>query len=187
MCKRQLFELWVAKETSFWAVTFSENTVLSNKPGVNPHLTRLSSCQSWGRWLARNGLQAWEWKRSVEIFYCFGNAQSCFWNCMLEEKYEFSENNMLWEDDRSEALQSTWDFMGELYFITGDPNAVLFCSFHIQNIERWQMGLYTSFTIQIRYTWSDTFPKGHFMWDPHSCRWKLWMAVWSNLWVDQRL
>lgn len=48
-------------QTRFW-----ESTCLMNRLGANPALTRLSSCQSRGRWLVRNGLQ--NGKEQQEVF-----------------------------------------------------------------------------------------------------------------------
>lgn len=48
-------------QTHFW-----ESTCLMNRLGASPALTRLSSCQSRGRWPVRNGLQ--NGKEQQEVF-----------------------------------------------------------------------------------------------------------------------
>lgn len=61
-------ETWVMDGPGKWTgqTHFWESTCLMNRLGANPDLTRLSSCQSRGRWLVRNGL--WNGKEQQEIF-----------------------------------------------------------------------------------------------------------------------
>lgn len=68
------------------------------QPTSNQIVLMPKTCQSRGRWLVRNGLQAWEWKRTAGRFHWFGKAQSSF---------RREAQAALGEEDGSQALQST--------------------------------------------------------------------------------
>lgn len=137
MCKRNMFELWMAKETAFWAVTFSGSTGLINRLAANPHLTRLSSCQRYakvkadGSWetACRNGKEQREDFTGLERL-------SLDSEIVPEEKHK-----LLWERKIGLRLSRPlclmpWDVMGELHLNTADPNVVLLHLFHIPKVQR---------------------------------------------------
>lgn len=103
----------------------------------------------------RNGLQ--EWEKTAGSVHWFGKAQSCFRNCVPEEKHK-----LLWE--RKIGLRVShplclvpWDVMGELHLNTEDPNVVLFYLFHITKVQREDPSIISQ--IQVMWTYPDPFPK----------------------------
>lgn len=120
------------------------------QPTSNQIVLMPMTCQSQGRWLVRNGLQAWEWKTTAGRFHWFGKAQPCFRICVSEEKHK-----LLWERKIGLGLFSLlclmpWDIMGELHLSTGDPKVVLFLLFHIPKVQ----GEDPSVICQIKVTWT---------------------------------
>lgn len=82
-----------------------------NQLGANPDLTRLSLCQSLGRWLVRNGLQ--NGKEQQEVFTGLERL-----SLDSEIVFQKKSTSCLGNKDMSEAFLSppplAWDVMGEM-------------------------------------------------------------------------